>query len=113
MLSQIYNPFGFTSKYFLWFAVGASLMGILTYLHLRFIWWPIHPIGLAVASSFTMYAVYLGAFAAWLVKSLTLRWLGMRSFRAAMPFFVGVVVGHFLGRAVTLTVSAWFKIHLI
>jgi len=29
---------------------------------LRFLWWPIHPIGLAVASSFTMYAVYRGVF---------------------------------------------------
>ncbi|HEX30348.1 TPA: hypothetical protein ENG04_09740, partial [Candidatus Poribacteria bacterium] len=58
ILSQIYHPFGFTAKYFLWFGVGASLMVALTYLHLRFLWWPIHPIVLAVASSFTMYAVY-------------------------------------------------------
>ena len=113
ILSQIYHPFGFTAKYFLWFGVGASLMVALTYLHLRFLWWPIHPIGLAVASSFTMYAVYLGAFFAWAVKHVLLSWCGMKTYRAASPFFVGIVVGHFLGRALMLIVSSWLRIHLI
>ncbi len=102
VLSQIRNPFGFKTDYFLWALGGAVFMFLFTYLHLRFVWWPIHPIGLAVASSFTIYAVYLGAFFAWLVKTAILHWGGLRAFNKAMPFFIGLVVGHYLGRTISL-----------
>ncbi|MBC7327758.1 hypothetical protein H5T87_06550 [bacterium] len=111
VLGQIRNPFGFKSDYFLWAMVGAILMLIFNYLHLRFVWWPIHPIGLAIASSFTLYAVYLGAFLAWLVKIAILRWGGLRTFNKATPFFLGLIVGHYLGRTISLilysTLGIW------
>ncbi|MFQ6040063.1 MAG: DUF6785 family protein, partial [Candidatus Poribacteria bacterium] len=56
---------GFEIARFLYFSAGAFLMLILTILHYRFLWWPIHPVGLAVISSFTMYTVYVGFFIAW------------------------------------------------
>lgn len=102
VLSQIRNPFGFKTDYFLWASGGAVLLLLFTYLHLRFVWWPIHPIGLAIASSFTIYAVYLGAFFAWLVKIALLRWGGLRAFNRATPFFIGLIVGHYLGRTISL-----------
>jgi hypothetical protein len=102
VLSQIRNPFGFKTDYFLWAMGGAVMMILFTFLHLRFVWWPIHPIGLAIASSFTLYAVYLGAFFAWLVKLALLRWGGLRAFNKATPFFIGLIVGHYLGRTISL-----------
>jgi len=54
-----------------------------------------------------------GAFFAWAVKHVLLSWCGMKTYRAALPFFVGIVVGHFLGRALMLIVSSWLRIHLI
>lgn len=113
VLSQIRNPFGFKTDYFLWLLGGAVFMLLFTYLHLRFVWWPIHPIGLAVASSFTIYAVYLGAFLAWLVKILLLRWGGLRTFNKATPFFIGLIVGHYLGRTISLVLYSTLGIGMM
>jgi len=113
VLSQIRNPFGFKAEYFLWALGGAFLMLLFTYLHLRFVWWPIHPIGLAVASSFTLYAVYLSAFFAWLVKILLLRWGGLRAFNKAMPLFIGLIVGHYLGRTISLVLYSTLGIGMM
>lgn len=86
----------------LYTAGGVLGMMLLTMLRSRFAWWPLHPLGLAAVSSFTMYAVYLPYFLAWATKGALLRWGGYRSFRAATPFFLGLGVGHYLARALTL-----------
>jgi hypothetical protein len=113
VLAQIRDPFGFGTAQFAWFSVGAALMLLLTALQRRFLWWPLHPLGLAVVSSFTMYAVYAGFFLAWLAKVALLRWGGFKAYRRAIPFFLGLTVGHYLGRAVALTVMTWTRTHWI
>lgn len=90
-----------------WMGAGAAAMLLLTALRLRFAGWPLHPVGLAVVSSFTMYAVYGGFFVAWLAKLVLLRWGGYRAYRAATPFFVGLALGHYLARAVALPIYAF------
>jgi len=107
VLEQIRNPFGFSATRFAWFSAGAIVMLILTALQRRFLWWPIHPLGLAVVSSFTMYAVYAGFFLAWLAKVVLLRWGGFKTYRRAIPFFIGLSVGHYLGRAAALIGRGW------
>lgn len=93
---------GFETARFTYFCSGAVIMFILAILHYRFLWWPLHPIGLAVVSSFTMYNVYIGFFLAWLIKSCLLRWGGHKAYHAGMPFFIGLLIGHYAGRAVAL-----------
>jgi hypothetical protein len=108
VLDQILNPTqAWDPPRFAWMGVGAVVMTVLTLLRLQFAGWPLHPVGLAVISSFTMYAVYGGFFVAWLVKIVLLRWGGYRAYQAAMPFFVGLAVGHYLARAVALPVYAF------
>lgn len=90
-----------------WFNAGYFLLGLLGMLglslgHSRFAWWPLHPIGLAAVSSFTMYTVYLAFLVAWVAKVCLLRWGGFRAYRGATPFFVGLGVGHYLCRALAL-----------
>jgi hypothetical protein len=105
VLGQISNPPGFDPRPVIFMAVGAAAMAGLTSLSHRFAWWPLHPLGFVVASSFTMYAVYLAFLIAWLVKLIVLRWGGVKAYRACVPFFVGLMVGHYAGRAVSLTMS--------
>jgi len=93
---------GFEVARFTYFCSGAVMMLILTILHYRFLWWPLHPIGLAVVSSFTMYNVYIGFFIAWLIKSCLLRWGGHKAYHAGVWFFIGLLIGHYAGRAVAL-----------
>ncbi|MBM3475436.1 MAG: hypothetical protein FJX75_19400 [Armatimonadetes bacterium] len=105
ILGQINNPPSFDPRPLIFTLVGAVVMSGLTQLSHQFAWWPLHPLGFVVASSFTMYAVYLAFLIAWIVKLVVLRWGGVKTYRNCVPFFIGLMVGHYAGRAVSLTVS--------
>jgi hypothetical protein len=81
-------------------AVGAYLFGIgmvafLALMRSRFVGWPFHPAGYLVAGSFGLMRLWLPVFMAWLIKALVLRYGGLRGYRAALPFFIGLVLGEF------------------
>ncbi|MEA3400574.1 MAG: DUF6785 family protein [Armatimonadota bacterium] len=59
----------------------------------RFLWWPFHPVGYAVANTPSMGAQWFPFLLAWAAKSLILRYGGPRLYRRALPFFLGLVVG--------------------
>ena len=84
-----------------WFAVTALLIGggftvFLSAMRARFAWWPLHPAGFAVAGGWSMALFAPSIFAAWLIKTIVLRYGGMRSFRPASRFFLGMILGEFL-----------------
>ena len=72
---------------------GAAVTLLLTLLRTRFVWWPLHPIGYVVAQTFTMDWLWCPTFIGWACKTLVLRYGGMNSYRQALPFFLGLVVG--------------------
>jgi len=83
-------------------AVGAGVMGALLALRHRFIWWPLHPIGLPIATTYTIVSYgRFSIFLAWLLKSVILRYGGVAAYRALLPFFLGLILGEFA------TASAW------
>lgn len=75
------------------FAVTAALMGLRT----QFLWWPLHPVGYAIANTETMTATWLPFLLAWLFKSLALRYGGAGFYRRSVPFFLGLIAGDILG----------------
>jgi len=60
-----------------------------------------------------MYAVYAGFMLAWIVKGLVIRWGGFKAYRRLAPFFVGLMVGHYVGRMVSLTAYSILHIPMI
>ena len=76
-------------------------MGLLTFLRYKYLWWPLHPLGLTVAGSRVMDWTWFSIFLAWLVKIGVLHYGGPRMFRALRPFFLGLVLGQFV------SVGAW------
>lgn len=73
-------------------AVAAGLMAARGY----WIWFPLHPVGYAVGSGWTMSWMWFSVFVGWILKSLILRYGGSRTYHAAIPFFVGVITGQLL-----------------
>jgi hypothetical protein len=70
VLHQVQNPFDSSLPHLLWFAAGALLTAALVWGRLHIEWFPLHPIGLAVVSSFTIgVAVWFACLVAWVVKS--------------------------------------------
>ncbi len=74
-------------------AVGVVLMSLLMVAQRRFLRWPIHPIGLAIAGTWVMDKLWFGVFLAWLIKSLVLKYGGPRLYMRTIPFFLGMVMG--------------------
>lgn len=73
--------------------VGFATSLMLLWIRLRFLGFPLHPIGYAVSSSWSIHLLWLPLLIAWLLKSLTLRFGGMRSYRLFLPFFLGIILG--------------------
>ena len=75
---------------------GLALSLFLTAMRGRFLWWPFHPVGLAVSSSWAMQYMWCPLLIAWTVKYLIMRGGGLRGYRAALPFFLGLMLGEFV-----------------
>ncbi len=74
-------------------AIGALLMGLLTFARYRFLWWPVHPLGFATSTFYTMNAVWFSVFLAWLFKTIILKYGGSLLYRRTRPFFLGLILG--------------------
>jgi len=74
---------------------GLAITGLLLLLRSRFLRFPIHPMGLAMAATFG-YHTWFPLFLAWLCKVLILRLGGARLYRVASSAFFGLAVGHFV-----------------
>ena len=69
---------------------------VLAVMRMRFAWWPFHPVGYAVSGSWSMDQLWFPMFVSWLIKRTILRYGGAGSYRRAVPFFVGLVLGEFV-----------------
>jgi hypothetical protein len=89
---------------------GAGIALTLAALRAQFLWWPLHPIGYMAANSWGMHWNWGSFTLGWLLKVLLLRYGGLRAFRAAVPFFIGLVVGDMLGEGLWGAVAAWIAL---
>ena len=93
----------------LFFGIGAAGMALLTFLRYRFSWWPLHPIGLAVAAADNGYSLAMPVFFAWACKSILMRVGGVNLYRRAKPLFLGLLVGYTCGVVFSFAIDAlWF-----
>ncbi len=76
-------------------AVGLIIVSLLSLLRMQFVWWPLHPIGYAVGNTDTMTWIWFPTLLGWLFKWLTLRYGGIKVYRQALPFFIGLVLGDY------------------
>jgi hypothetical protein len=74
-------------------ALGGLLTAVTIVMRNLFSWWPLHPIGLAISRSYAMTVMWLSILISWALKALILRYGGLRLYRTALPFFLGLVLG--------------------
>ena len=79
------------------FGLGAVLYWLMAILHYRVHWWPLHPLGLTIATVWMVRRIVFSIFIAWLAKTLILRFGGIQLYRQLRPFFIGLPVGFFAG----------------
>lgn len=77
----------------LWIGIGGAITALLGAARARWSWWPLHPIGYAMAGTATSSAFWSHYFIAWAVKLVVLRYGGMRLYRATLPLVFGLILG--------------------
>jgi hypothetical protein len=96
---------------------GAAVVFVLKSLRGAFVWWPFHPAGYALAVSYAMDYFWFAFLLSWLFKVLIVRYGGMKMHRAAVPFFLGLILGDYVAGSLwaiigPLTGIATYKIYI-
>ncbi len=73
--------------------VGIAVIAMTVLLRARFAWFPFHPLGYLMATSYPAHAFWFSIFLGWLAKTLIGRYGGTDSARRALPFFLGLALG--------------------
>ncbi|MFC1717028.1 DUF6785 family protein [Candidatus Poribacteria bacterium] len=105
---QVYDPAGifFTLGGFL-FSVGLQIM------RMRFLWWPLHPVGYLISSWTTFAGLWFSIFISWTIKFLLLRYRGVRGYRQAVPFFLGLVLGDVMVTSIISILGLFFGFRVV
>jgi hypothetical protein len=85
--------------------LGAAISAVTVGLRTRFVSFPFHPLGFAVASTHgdVLWAPF---FMAWCLKGALLKLGGVKFYREAVPLFMGLAIGHFFMAGVVWSLIA-------
>lgn len=72
---------------------GAVIAGILSFLRMRFVWWPLHPLGWVTGNIEFMTVFWSGFLIAWIIKFIVSRYGGQKMSRELVPLFLGMIAG--------------------
>ena len=73
--------------------IGGGLQGFLMWAQHRWFWWPLHPLGFAIAVGWLTGHIWFSALVAWTLKLSILHFGGGGMFRRMKPFFLGLIMG--------------------
>ncbi|GIX07730.1 MAG: hypothetical protein KatS3mg115_2133 [Candidatus Poribacteria bacterium] len=82
-------------------ALVAAVLGfvqtvVLMAMRMRFVWWPFHPAGFAISSSWSMNVFWFSILVSSVIKWIILRQGGLVLHRRLTPFFLGLILGEFV-----------------
>ncbi len=107
--SQIRAAFDTSWERMAVFGIGGGTMAFLTFLHYRFPWWPLHPIGFPIAFCFTTIETVTSILIVWGIKAVLLKVGGELLYRRWQPFFLGILAGYALAVTLSFFVDViWF-----
>ena len=108
--SWLTTPVGGNLPYVSAFSFGTIFVVILSVVRMRFIWFPLHPVGLIVSSSWGMNPFWFSIFLSWAVKFSLLRYGGLRLYRKGIPLFLGFILGEFIADSGVCIVGTLLKV---
>lgn len=63
-------------------------------MRMRFLWWPLHPVGYVLSSTgWIINYIWFSFFVSWLIKLIIIKYGGIKNYRKAIPFFIGLILG--------------------
>jgi len=112
--SWLQYPQGSDGKAMGFMGLGALFVTLLQSFRTRFIWWPLYPSGyvLSGAAWGGMIYFWFPVMVSWFIKSIILKYGGIKSHRKAIFFFLGLVLGDFTLRSIWSIVSLIVKVYM-
>lgn len=96
--SSVYNPLVHVG-------IGFAITATLAALRLRFVGWPLHPVGFLMIGTFPGTILWTSIMLGWTIKIVILRLGGAKLYASARPFFLGLIVGESLAAGFWLLVG--------
>jgi hypothetical protein len=90
--------------------IGFLFTILLMTMRMRFFWWPFHPAGFAITTSWGMNVIWSCLFVSWFLKWIILKYGGLRVHRLAIPFFLGLILGEFTAGSMWTIIGIVFGI---
>ena len=76
--------------------IGLFFSLIMMFFRVRFLWWPLHPVGYVLSSSgWIINYIWFSFLLSWFIKWLILKHGGIKTYRSAIPFFLGLILGEY------------------
>lgn len=75
---------------------GFGFTIFLMFVKTRFLWWPFHPAGYVLTTGEGLVYSWFAIFISWALKLGILKHGGIRAYRAAVPFFIGLILGQYI-----------------
>jgi hypothetical protein len=110
LTSWLTAPVGGSMSYISAFSFGTLFVIALSVFRMRFVWFPLHPVGLVVSSSWAMNPFWFSIFLSWTVKFTILRYGGLKLYRKSIPLFLGLILGEFIADSGVCIVGTLLKV---
>ena len=94
----------------LFIGIGFLTAIALTIMRACFLWWPFHPAGYALSNAWGVTVTWFPLFISWVIKSVILRYGGLKTDRKAAPLFMGLILGDFLTGSIWSIIGTTFRI---
>ncbi len=84
----------------MYFVYGLGSGLLIMFMRVKFTWWQFHPAGYAMGYSlrgtYGMLNWWFMFFVAWLIKWVLPKKGGLKAYRTAVPFFLGIILADFM-----------------
>lgn len=108
--SRTQNLTGLQSTDMAFAGVGFTFTAFMLMMRVRFLWWPLHPVGYVISGRWGVGRLLFPLVIASAAKWATLKFRGLRGYRRSIPFFLGLIIGDFVLGSVWATISLIFHI---
>jgi len=90
------------------FIAGGVITAFLAMMRFRYASWPLHPLGYALSTSWTVMVFWFPMFLAWICKWAVVHFGGMKLYARVRPLFLGLIFGEFTSAVFwTLLAAVW------
>jgi hypothetical protein len=86
-------------------ASGGAFTAFLLFMRAKFLWWPLHPFGFILCSSWAISMIWFSMFLGWLCKFFIMTFGGAPVYRKVMPVFLGLILGECLISAFWMVIA--------